>query len=141
MAGGDVFRAQLVGAVDQPAELQVFIAHHAGIGRASGLVFIGEILDDVLLEIRRLVDEIIGDIQLLADRAGVGHGLGAAAFVLGAIDAILRPELESDADDLVALFQQQRGRGGGIHSSAHAQTTRGRFYEFIEGHYTMRQGE
>jgi hypothetical protein len=77
-------------------------------------------LDDVLLEFRRLVNEVIRDVELVADGAGVGDGLRAAAFVLGAVHAILRPELERDADDLVALLQQKRRRGGGVHSSAHA---------------------
>ena len=120
MAGGDVLRAELVGAVDEPAELQVLVAHHARIRRAAGLVFVGEVLDDVLLEFRRLVNQVIRDAELVADGARVGDGLRAAALVLGAVHAILRPELERDADDLVALLEQQRRRGGGIHSAAHA---------------------
>ena len=52
MAGGDEGRAELIGPVNEPAKFQVLIAHHAGIGRASGLVFIGKVLDDVLLKIR-----------------------------------------------------------------------------------------
>ena len=120
MARGDVIRAELVRAVNEPAELQVLIAHHARIRRAAGLVFVGEILDDVLLEFRRLVNQVIRDVELVADGAGVGDGLRAAALVLRAVHAILRPELERDADDLVALFQQQRRRGGGINSPAHA---------------------
>ena len=58
--------------------------------------------------------------ELVADGAGVGDGLRAAALVLGAVHAILRPELERDADDLITLLQQQRGGGGGINSPAHA---------------------
>jgi len=46
MAGGNKIRAQLVGPVNEPAKLQVLIAHHTGIGRASGLVFIGASDDD-----------------------------------------------------------------------------------------------
>ncbi len=45
---------------------------------------------------------------------------GPAAFVLGAVHTILRPELEGDANDVVALLQQQGRRGRGVHSSAHA---------------------
>jgi hypothetical protein len=120
MAGGDVIRAELVGPVDEPAELEVLVAHHAGIRRAAGLVFVGEILDDVLLKFRRLVNQVVGNVELVANRAGIGDRLRAAALVLGAIHAILRPELERDADDLKALFQQQRGRRRGINSAAHA---------------------
>ena len=120
MSGGDELRAKLVRAVNQPAKLQILIAHHARIRRAAGLVFVGEVLDDVLLEFRRLVNQVIRNVELVADGARVGDGLRAAAFVLGAVHAILRPELERDADDLVALLQQQRRRGGGVHSPAHA---------------------
>src|SRR5580693_8431654 len=61
MAGGDEIRAELVCAVNEPAELQVLVAHHARIRRATGLVFVGEVLDDVLLEFSRLVNEVIRD--------------------------------------------------------------------------------
>ena len=105
--------------LDEAAELEVLVAHHAGIGRAAGLVFIGEVLDDLALKLRRLVYEVIGDAQLMADRARVGDRLRAAAFVLGARDAVLRPQLEGDAHHVVALFQQERGGGRGIDSSAH----------------------
>jgi hypothetical protein len=85
-----------------------------------GFVFVGEVLDDVLLELGGLINEVIGDVEFVADGAGVGDGLGSAAFVLGAIHAILRPEFEGDADDIVALFKQQGGGSGGIDSPAHA---------------------
>ena len=120
MSGGDEIRAELVRAVNQSSELQILIAHHARIRRATGLVFVGEILDDVLLEFRRLVNEVIRDVELVADGARVGDGLRAAAFVLRAVHAILRPELERDADDIVALLDQKRRRRRGINSSAHA---------------------
>ncbi len=120
MSGGDEIRAELVRAVNEPAELQILIAHHARIRRAAGFVFVGEVLDDVLLEFRRLVNEVIRYAELVANGAGIGDGLRAAAPVLGAVHTILRPELERDADDLVTLFQQQRRGGGGVHSAAHA---------------------
>ena len=120
MSGRDEIRTQLIRAVNQSAELQILIAHHARVRRAAGLVFVGEILDDVLLEFRRFVNEVIRDVELVADGARVGDGLWAAAFVLGAVHAILRPELERDADDLVALLDQKRRRRRGINSSAHA---------------------
>ena len=120
MASGDEFRAELVGAVNEPAELEVLIAHHARIRRATGLVFVGEVTDDVLLEFRRLVNQIIRNAELVADGARVGDGLRAAALVLGAVHAILRPELEGNTDDVVTLFEQQRRRSRGVHSPAHA---------------------
>ena len=120
MAGGDVVRAELLRPVNQAAKFQILIAHHARIRRAARLVFVGEVLDDVLLEFRRFVNQVIGNAEGVADGAGVGDGLRSAAPILGAVDAVLRPELEGDADDLVALLQQKRRRGGGVHSPAHA---------------------
>ncbi len=120
MSRRDEIRAELIRAVNQPAELQILIAHHARIRRAAGLVFVGEILDDVLLEFRRLVNQVIRNVELVADGARVGDGLRAAAFVLRAVHAILRPEFERDADDIVALLDQKRRRRRGINSSAHA---------------------
>jgi undecaprenyl diphosphate synthase len=107
MAGGDALAAQLPGAVEQRAELQFLVAHHARIGRAPGLVFLGKVGDDLLLKRVRLVNQIIGNAQLVADGARVHDRLRAATFVLGAGDAILRPELERDADHVVALLQKQ----------------------------------
>ncbi len=120
MPGGDELRAELVRAVNEPAELQILVAHHARIRRTASLVFVGEILDDLGLKLLRFVNEVIRNAERVADRAGIGDGLRPAALVLGARHAILRPELERDAHHLVALFEQQRRRRGGIHSSAHA---------------------
>ena len=120
MSRRDEIRAELIRAINEASELQILIAHHAGIRRATGLVFVGEILDDVLLEFRRLVNQVIRNIQLVADGARVGDGLRAAALVLGTVYAILRPEFQSDADDLIALLDQKRCRRRGINSPAHA---------------------
>src|SRR5260221_14428748 len=120
MSRRDKIRTELICAVNEPAELQILVAHHAGIRRAAGLVFVGEVLDDVLLEFRRLVNEVIRDVELVADGARVGDGLRPAALVLRAIHTILRPELERDADDVVTLLNQKRRRRRGIYSSAHA---------------------
>ena len=71
-----------------------------------------------LLKILGFVDEEVRDPEAMRHAAGVHHGLGAATFVLGAADTILRPELESDADHVVALLEKQGGGGGRVHSSA-----------------------
>src|SRR5207247_5222642 len=52
MAGGDVLRAKLVGAVNEAAELEILVAHHAGIGRAARLVFVGKVLNDLGLKFK-----------------------------------------------------------------------------------------
>ncbi len=83
MAGGNVIAAQLPRALEQGAELELLVAHDARIGRAPGPVFLGKISDHLFLEGVRLVDQIIGDTELVADAAGIRHRLRAAAFVFG----------------------------------------------------------
>ena len=107
MAGGDLVRTQLPRPADERAEFQPLIAHHARVGCAAGLVFLGEVIDDLLLEIRRLIHQVVRDVELVGHRPRIGNGLGSAALVLGARYAILRPELESDADHVIALLKQQ----------------------------------
>ena len=93
VAGGNIVGPQLIGTIDKPAEFQVLIAHHTRIGRAAGLVFISKVLNDVLLKILSLIDEVITDAEIVADRAGVAKRLRAATFILSTGNAILRPKL------------------------------------------------
>ena len=119
VAGGNEVAAKLASAVEERAELQFFVAHDARVGGASGFVFRGEVSDDLFLKRIRLVDQIVGDAQFVADASSIADGLRAAAFILGAGDAILGPKFESDANDVVTLFQKQRSRRGRINSAAH----------------------
>ncbi len=56
MSSGDVLSAELIGAVDEASEFEVLIAHDARVGRPPGLVFTGEVLDDLGLELRRFIN-------------------------------------------------------------------------------------
>jgi len=98
------FRRRIATVFQEPLLLNATVYQNAALG----------------LKFRGLVDEIVGDAKFVADGAGVADGLRAAAFILGARDAVLRPELECDADDVEALIEQKRGGGGGIDSTAHA---------------------
>ncbi len=120
VSGCNEVAPKLTGPVQQHAELEVLIAHHTGVGGAAGAVLVGEVLDDLFLEQVRFVDQVVGNAQSGTDAAGIHDGLGSAALILGPVDAVLGPQFEGDADHLVALFQQQRRRGGGIHPATHA---------------------
>src|SRR5882724_2742948 len=109
MAGGDVLCAELVGALNEPSKFQILIAHDARIGSAAGLVFVGKVLNDFRLEFRRFVDEIIRDAKLITDRARIGNCLRPATFVFGPRNAILWPELEGNAHNIVTLLEQKGG--------------------------------
>ena len=52
-------------------ELQVVVAERAGNRRAPGEIFADKGTDDVLLEALLLVDDVVGDAQMLGYAAGV----------------------------------------------------------------------
>jgi len=56
----------------------------------------------------------------MRNTAGIHDRLGTAALVLGAVDTILRSELEGDSHHNIALLKQQCGCCGGADSTAHA---------------------
>ena len=87
--------------------LRLLIAHHARVRRAPGVVFLGEIIDDLLLEFLRFVHQVVRNAQFVRNSSGIHHGLGPAAFVLRSGDTILRPEFQRDANDVVALLHSK----------------------------------
>src|SRR5438309_1584785 len=105
---------------NQPSEFQVLIAHNTGVGRASGFVLIGKVLDHMLLKFGGLIDKIIGNPEFMADCPSVSDRLRAAALIFGARNAILWPELQSNPDYIVTLLEQKRGCSRGVDSTAHA---------------------
>lgn len=126
MPGGDTVGADLAGGDEELVELEVVVAESAGDGSAAGEVFADEGLDDLGFEAVLLVDDVVGDIELLGYVAcviDVINGAAAAldtlghAFVSG--EAALVPELEGEADEGVALGAQECGNGGGVDSSGH----------------------
>ncbi len=121
MSGGDPFGAELAGTLGEGAELEVLVAHDAGVGSAAGAVFLSEVTDDLGLEVAGFINQVEGDAEPMADRAGIGNGLWAAAFVLGAGHAVLRPEFESDANDFETLLQEQGSSSGGVHTAGHSE--------------------
>jgi hypothetical protein len=126
MAGGDAVCPDLAGGCEELIELEVVVAEGAGDGGASGEVFRDEGLDDFGFEAVLLVDEVVGDVELLGYAAGVVDvvdgaaasldGLGHA-FVAG--EAALVPELEGEADEVMALGAQECRDGGGVYASGH----------------------
>ena len=114
MAGGDALGADAAGGLEELVELQVVVAERAGDGRAAGEVFADEGLDDVLLEAALLVDDVVGDAELLGDAAcvvDVVERAAASGDLLGdaflASQAALVPELKGEADEGVALGLEQ----------------------------------
>ena len=121
MAGRHMRGAERAGLGEQVAELELLVAHHARVRRATGGVFAGEIIDDQPLELARLVDDIVRDAERMRHAARVRDGLRPATLVLRARDAVLRPDLHRHADHVVALLLQQQRRDGGVDAAAHAE--------------------
>ena len=120
VAGGDEGGAEAACLAPEVAEFKFLVAHHAGVGGAPGLVLGGEVVDDLRLEIGGLLDDVMRDAEGMGDAAGVGDGGGAAAFILGAGDAVLGPDFHGHANDVVALLLEQMGGYGGIDAAGHA---------------------
>jgi hypothetical protein len=131
VAGGDAVGADLAGGDEELIELEVVVAEGAGDGSAAGEVLADEGLNDFCLESLLLVDDVVRDAELLGYVAGVVdiidraaaalHGLGHS-LVTG--EAALVPELEGEADEVVALRAQERGYGGGVNASGHGYRDR-----------------
>ena len=134
VAGGDAIGADGAGGLDECVELEVVVAERAGDGRAAVEILRDEGADDVLLEAGLLVDDVVGDAEVLGDAAGVvdviqraaAAGLGCIGNAVLAGQAGLVPELEGEADDralriggaVVLVGEHGRNRRG-VDSSGH----------------------
>ena len=116
---------------EELVELEVVVAEGAGDGGAAGEVLGDEGADDLGLEAVLLVDEVVGDAEVLGDAAGVVDVVDGAAAALDGLghafvagEAALVPELEGEADEVVTLGAEQGGDGGGVDSSGHGDGDR-----------------
>jgi hypothetical protein len=104
VAGGDEVSAKRAGFRPEIAEFEVLIAHHAGIRSATKTILAGKIVDDDFFKVIGLIDDVVGNSKAVSDTASIGNGRGATAFVFRAGDAILRPNLHRDSDDVPAIL-------------------------------------
>ncbi len=129
--GGDTVGADLSGGGEELVELEVVVAESAGDGGSAGEVLADEGLDHIGFEALLLVDDVVGDVELLGDVAGVVDVVDGAAAALDRFghalvsgEAALIPELEGEADEFVALSAQEGGDGGRVDSSGHCYRDR-----------------
>ena len=93
--------------LEELVELEVVVAERAGDRRAAGEILVDEGADHILLEALLLVDDVVGNAEVLGDAAGVvdiieraaAAGLGCVGDAVLAGEAGLVPELEGEADD------------------------------------------
>src|SRR5438270_6808992 len=102
----------------------MIVAEAARDGRASGKIIGDEGADDVAFEALFVIDDVIGNADVLGDAAcvvDIVEGAAAAGHLLGHAlvsgEAALVPELHGQADDVVSLGAQHGGNGGGIDST------------------------
>jgi hypothetical protein len=116
---GDASATELVRQLDEPAHLQVAIAHRTGIGRATARVLGDEVADDRA--------ELLGEIDRLErnPESGCNHarttGVGDRAarfpcrFRLGHLD----PVAHEQTDERVPALREQERSDGAVDAAAH----------------------
>jgi hypothetical protein len=117
--GGDAVGTDLACGDEELVELEVVVAESAGDGCAACKVFGDEGLDDLGFEAVLLVDDVVGDVELIGYVARVVDVVDGTAttlhcfghtFVSG--ETALVPELKGEADERVTLRAEECCDGG-----------------------------
>ena len=132
VAGGDAAGADGARGLQQLIELEMVVAERAGNRRAPGEILADERPDHILLEALFLVDDVVGNAEVLGHAARVVHviertaaaGLGRVGNAVLAGQAGLVPELQREADDVCAIVGavaagEDRRYRRGVNSSGH----------------------
>ena len=125
MAGRQHLRAQFARGAEQVLELDRHVAVDAGHRRLARDVALGEAVDHRLLEAAFVVEHVVRNADPVGHRAGVVDVLAGAA---GALAVRRRPvvvKLERDADDVIALGLQKRGRHRRVDAAGHGDDDAG----------------
>ena len=117
VARHQLFRAQLLGEIQEDVELDLPIAQHVRVGRAALFVFLQEVAEHPVHVLFGEVHRVIGDVQLFAHGAGVGPVALAGAH---AALVLLLPVLHEHADHLVTGPLHHQRRHGAVHAAGHA---------------------
>ena len=131
VAGGDAAGADALRGLEELVELEVVVAERAGNGRAPGKVLGDKGPDDVGFKALLLVDDVVGNAQVLGHAAGVVNivqrtaaaGLRRVGNSVLAGQPRLIPKLERQAHDAiggaVARVGEHRRHRRGVHPSGH----------------------
>ena len=116
---GEIVRAEVLRVAKQFVELDAAVALDAGIRGPATAVLRHELVDHLFRKVVAKVEHVVRDADLrrrpprILDRAE-----GAAAAVL-ALLGVLLPDLQRDANDVVALLLQERRGHCAIDAAAH----------------------
>jgi hypothetical protein len=127
VAGGDAARADPLRGLEELVELQVIVAERAGDGRAPGQVLGDKGADDVRFKALLLVDDVVGNAQMLGDAAGVVDIIqrAAAAGLRRVRNAVLAGQprlilkLKRQPNDSATVMGEHRRDGRGVYPSGH----------------------
>ena len=111
--------AQFAGGLQQVGELDRLVAGDARNRRLAGDVAFGEGVDHRLAKTLLVVEHVMGNAELLGNRARVADVLACAARARAMHRRAVVVKLQRDADDVVALFLHQSCDDGGIDAAGH----------------------
>ena len=125
MAGGEHLRAQFTRGAEQVLELDRHVAVDAGHRCLSRHVALGEAVDHRLLETAFVVEDVVRNADPVGHRACVVDVLAGAARALAMRRRPVVVKLERDADDVIALGLQKRGRHRRVDAAGHGDDDAG----------------
>ena len=119
VAGGQDAAAEFARRAEQVGELDRPVALDARDRRLARRIALGEAVDHGFLEARLVVEHVMRDADARSDRTRV---MDVAAGTAGALPVRRRAvvvELQRDADDVIALRLEQRGRHRRVDAARH----------------------
>ena len=119
MPRGNIIATQLVRPLHQHAELERGIAHHTGIRRTPGKIFIHEITDYDIFKGRPLVGHIMDDAQTSGQGPGILYEIGIFLPRIGKL-ARQVPHAHRHAHHLVTFVLQHQAHRRTVDASRHA---------------------
>ena len=120
MARAHRIKAECQRLLHEGIKFDALVAAHAGVGRATGLVFGHEVVDHVRSETLTEIPHVIGNAELGGGPLGIHRVFdGAASPGTGAQGSGHAAQREVHADHVVTGLDRARGSNSGIHSATH----------------------
>ena len=119
VAGGQHVGAEVAGRSEEIVELDRLVAAHARNRGFAGEVGVGKIVDHRLAKARFVIQHVVRNAEMAGGAAGVSDVTAGAAGAAGGRLAAVVIELKGNADDIVALFEHERGGDRRIDAAGH----------------------
>ena len=121
VARGDEAAVHLIGPLEQGLPLDMGIAEHTGVGRATGQVLLYEVVDDIIAKFLPDIDDKVVKTEVHGHLAGIIDAVQAAAarLLFGAAAGGIIPCLHGDPHHLIPLLMEHDGAYGTVDTAAH----------------------